>query len=256
MTTVDPTSASAATDPTANQTPGQGTLDRQAFLKLLVAQLSNQDPLEPMQGTEFVTQLAQFSQVEQAIAQSSKLDVLSVQLTGLANNEASALVGKTVTVKGNSLNFDGSTPTSSQVTLDGAATTTTVNVRDSTGKIVRTLDLGAKPAGPTNVIWDGKGDAGQVMPAGTYTFDVTATDATGGAVGVEQQSTGVVTQVAFDKGYPELVLDSGERVPVSDLISVGAAPGSQTTTSGTPTTLTSPSSQAIQQFLASLQTGP
>ena len=68
----------------------QGALDRDAFLKLLVAQLSHQDPLKPMEGTEFVTQLAQFTAVEQQLAQSAKLDLISLQLRGLSNNEAAS----------------------------------------------------------------------------------------------------------------------------------------------------------------------
>lgn len=201
-----------------------GSLDRQAFLKLLVAQLSHQDPLEPMEGTEFVTQLAQFSAVEQALAQSAKLDLLSVQLRGLSNNEATNLVGKTVTVRGSGLAFDGKSPTSSSVTLAAPSQDVQVQVRDGAGNVVRTMDLGPRAAGATPIAWDGKSDAGGVMPPGNYTIEVHATDASGQSVGVTQEVTGVVSRVTFEKGYPELVLDSGVRAPVSDLVSVGTSP--------------------------------
>lgn len=204
-----------------------GSLDRQAFLKLLVAQLSHQDPLKPMEGTEFVTQLAQFSAVEQALAQSAKLDLLSVQLRGLSNNEATNLVGKTVTVRASGMTFDGKSPTSSSVNLEGAAQKMTVEVRDADGRVVRTMDLGQHPAGPVSVGWDGKSDAGATMPAGSYTIEVRATDGDDKPVDVTQEVTGVVKTVTFDKGYPELVLDSGVRVPVSALVSVGAGPSTQ-----------------------------
>jgi flagellar basal-body rod modification protein FlgD len=200
-----------------------GALDREAFLKLLVAQISHQDPLKPMEGTEFVTQLAQFSAVEQAIAQSQRLELLSTQMSGLANNASTDLVGKTVTLRGRAVSFDGVTATGSSLTLGGAAQGVTVTVRDASGKAVRTLDLGPKPAGPVAVTWDGKDDAGQPVAAGSYTLDAQAKAADGSAVTVSQDVQGVVTGVYFDKGYPELVLDSGVRAPVSDLIGVAGS---------------------------------
>ena len=95
VTDVTSTNAAAA-PPTAKE---KSALDKDAFLKLLVAQLSHQDPLKPTEGTEFIAQLSQFAMVEQAIAQSSKLEVLSTRVRGLSNNEATGLVGKTVTVR-------------------------------------------------------------------------------------------------------------------------------------------------------------
>lgn len=247
---IDPSSSTSATQPGE---VSEGSLDRQAFLKLLVAQLSHQDPLKPMEGTEFVTQLAQFSAVEQALAQSAKLDLLSVQLRGLSNNEATNLVGKTVTVRASGLAFDGKSPTSSSVSLDAAAEKVTVEVRDSEGKVVRTLDIGPRPPGAMPVGWDGKSDAGVTMPAGNYTIEVRATDANADPVGVTQEVSGVVKSVTFEKGYPELVLDSGVRVPVSALVSVGAAPTASV--EATPTRLQPPSTldlSAVDAFLGDL----
>jgi len=202
-----------------------GTLDKDAFLKLLVAQLSNQDPTQPMEGTEFVTQLAQFSAVEQQIAQSGKLDLLSLQLGGIANNNAAMLVGKQVTVRGAAIAFDGKTPTSASATLDGPAAKVTVDIVGPDGRVVRTIDVGARGAGPLPITWDGKDAAGNPTPAGAYTFAVRAENAAGEDVGVTQDVTGRVTQVTFDKGYPELVLDNGVRAPISDLVSVSGASG-------------------------------
>jgi flagellar hook assembly protein FlgD len=78
------TAGTPATPATPSTSGGQ-TLDRQAFLKLLIAQVRQQDPLKPMEGTEFVTQLAQFSVVEQAIEQSRQLDVVGAQIRGLVS---------------------------------------------------------------------------------------------------------------------------------------------------------------------------
>lgn len=94
--------ANGATDPTTapSATPNTPAMDKEAFLKLLVAQISNQDPMKPMEGTEFVTQLSQFAAVEQAIQQTKNLETLSAQMSGVSNAQVTDLVGKSVTVKG------------------------------------------------------------------------------------------------------------------------------------------------------------
>ena len=212
-----------ATSPTTSAAQ-KASLDKDAFLKLLVAQLSNQDPLNPVQGTEYVTQLAQFTAVEQSLAQSQKLDMLSAQLGGIANNEALSLVGKQVTVKGSKIAFDGVTPTSANVSLANDAQKVTVTIYDANGKAVRTMELGKHAAGAMPINWNGLDDQGQKVPAGSYSYSVTATTQDGATVQVSQEVKGVVQKVSFEKGYPEMVLDSGATAPVSDLVSVGAAP--------------------------------
>ncbi len=107
-------------------------------------------------------------------------------------------------------------------------------ITDANGNVVRTMELGDKPKGALSVSWDGKNDAGITQPAGQYNIKVTAKDADGKDVQTTQDVTGRVVQVTFDKGYPELVLDSGVRCPVSDLVSV--AEGPTPTTGGTGST--------------------
>ncbi len=202
----------------------QGALDRDAFLKLLVAQLSHQDPLKPMEGTEFVTQLAQFTAVEQQLAQSAKLDLISLQLRGLSNNEAANLVGKQVTVRGKgTMAWDGQTEPTGTFTLQSPADKVTVDVIGPDGEVVDTIEVGAHGKGPVEVTWNGKTQDGADAPPGTYTFEVKASKGDA-EVETSTEVTGIVRQVTFEKGYPELVLDSGVRVPVSDLISVGSDP--------------------------------
>ena len=160
------------TTTTTSEPKDKAALDKDAFLKLLVAQLSHQDPLQPTEGTEFVAQLSQFAMVEQSIAQSAKLDVLSAQMTGLASNEAAGLVGKDVTVRGNGIAFDGLTATGASVNLDAAASKVTVRIQDASGKTVRTLEMGARGAGAMPITWDGKDDAGQPVAKGSYSIKI------------------------------------------------------------------------------------
>jgi flagellar basal-body rod modification protein FlgD len=80
--------------------------------------------------------------------------------------------------------------------------------------------MGARPQGLSTFMWDGRDAAGNVMPKGPYAISVVTTDANGGAVSVSQETTGVVSSVSFDQGYPVLQLDNGVSVPVSDLLRV------------------------------------
>lgn len=225
MSTTIQNSASSPLGATPTVTaPSKTALDRDAFLKLLVAQMSHQDPLEPAKGTEFVAQLAQFSAVEQSVAQTQKLDLLSQQLASIGSNNAVSLVGKQVTIQAKQIAFDGVSATGAGVTLSAPAAKVTVTIHDAAGKVVRTIEVGARPEGPMPITWDGRDDNGQSVPAGAYGFDVTATTSGGASVAVAQQVTGLVTKISFDKGYPELLLDSGATAPISNLVSVGAPP--------------------------------
>lgn len=224
ITSATSTPATSATSATGSLTAaaGQKPMDREAFLKLLVAQISHQDPLKPMEGTEFVTQLSQFAMVEQAISQSTQLTNVSTQLGGIANNDATALAGKRVTMRGKTMAFDGITATTSAVTLDAPAAKVTADVLDSNGKTVRTIDLGAHQAGALPITWDGKDISGQSAPPGNYSLRVSATTANGVAVHTTQDVSGVVKKISFDRGYPELTLDNGATGPISDLVNVEA----------------------------------
>lgn len=221
LTGVDGISTQSTTTPASSA--AQKPLDKDAFLKLLVAQIQYQDPLQPLQGTEYVAQLSQFSMVEQAIAQSSRLDDVNAQLRGLGNNEATALVGKRVTVRGKVMAFDGIKATTSAVSLTAPAQSVTARIVDANGKTVRTMELGARAAGTATITWDGRTDAGQTAPAGNYQLKIDAKAADGSTVEATQDVGGIVKKVSFDKGYAELLLDSGATAPISDLVAVEQA---------------------------------
>ena len=109
-------------------------------------------------------------------------------------------------------------------TQDRASDKTVVQIQDANGKIVRTLDLGSRPVGISKITWDGRSDDGLVQPAGTYAVSVKSNDADGGTVSVSQETSGTITGVAFDKGYPVLRLSNGVSAPVSDLLRVESPP--------------------------------
>ncbi|MCC6216233.1 MAG: flagellar hook assembly protein FlgD [Polyangiaceae bacterium] len=200
---------------------GGADLGKDAFLKLLVAQIQHQDPLKPLEDTQFVTELAQFSALEQTLGINARLDLLATQNQGMANTQIAALAGSRVTVRGSMVTSSGNAG-AVQVAfeLQGAAESTRVQIVDAEGRVVRTLDLGDRPAGLVQATWDGRNDQGMLLPAGQYRVSVEAKSSGGGAVGVLQESSGLVEAVSFEKGYPLLHLDNGLSVPASELLRV------------------------------------
>ncbi len=201
------------------------SLGRDAFLRLLVEQLKNQDPLQPKENSAFVAELAQFSSLEQTMGINDRLDMLSMQNQGLANTQVAALVGKRAVVRGDVLVRDASgQPTKFQFQLASAAETVSVSVVDAQGRSVRQLELGKSDFTTRDVVWDGMSDEGVAQPPGRYTFTVTARGPKGEVIAYSPEAAGVVKAVSFNKGYPELSLEGGLAVPVSDLIKVESSP--------------------------------
>jgi flagellar basal-body rod modification protein FlgD len=214
-----PSVTSTASSSTGSATSSQ-MLGENAFLKLLIAQLQNQDPLNPADSTDFVTQLAQFSAVEQATQQSQTLSQMSTQLNSIAGQSAVSMIGDNVQVQASQLNFNGSLPTQSTFTLGAAAANVSVTITDSNSNTVQTINLGAQRAGPCTVTWNGQSSAGLTEPAGTYNYTVNATTSGGAPVSVSQQLQGTVTNVTYTGGVPYLQLSSGATAPLSGLLSV------------------------------------
>lgn len=227
MTVTGPTSAQAPFDPKqgSNRTEldfqGKTALGKEDFLKLLVTQLANQDPLNPTDSTEFVTQLAQFSSLEQLANMREGLDTLAIVQTAGTSAQMVSFIGKTVKISDQSLTWaEGQKTGTVDFTLDGEAKSVNVNVKDESGKTVKTIDAGSLNAGKQSVTLDGKDNNGSPLAAGTYTFEVEATDAAGKTVAVSTSSMGVVSGVTFEHGYPELVLADGRTVQLGSVLEV------------------------------------
>ncbi len=227
MSAINPVTTSTDTASTGSGfgliAKGQTNLGREDFLQLLVAQLKNQDPLNPQQNYEYVAQLAQFSTLEQTTTINDNLNSLILQSRGMSNAQVSTMLGSQATVAGAVITLDGKgMGTTLAFTLGERSTTTTVRIQDASGNTVRTLDVGPTSQGTVSLRWDGKSDAGLLQPSGSYRVSVTAKDAEGATVNVEQQTTGTVESISYDEGYPVLHLDNGVSAPVSDLIQVAA----------------------------------
>ena len=229
VSSVNSTSANSSTQAASSSlvTGSEASLDKTAFLKLLIEQLKNQDPLKPQDDSAFVAQLAQFSSLEQSMQTNTALSTMTSVLQGQSNAQVTSLVGKNATIQGRVIALGGSgTGATGTFSLDSASANTTATVQDSNGETVRVLDLGARNAGLVQFTWDGRNSAGNLQPAGNYSITVNATASNGGAVAVTQNITGTVTGVSFDQGYPVLILQNGVSAPVSELLRVESPPTS------------------------------
>lgn len=212
------TSGSSASS-TASKS-GTSTLGMDAFLQLLVTQLQYQDPLSPMDDKEFVAELAQFSSLEQLTEINTGIDNLSTigqeqQLLGAVN-----FIGKTIEANGTAVSLTGGEASAVTFTLPEDATTCLVNVLDSAGSIVRTVDLGATKAGEVEFTWDGKDYDGTVMDDGQYQVAVTAANADGDTMKVSSTMTGTVAGITQVNGTYYLDIGNGRNVAFTDITNV------------------------------------
>ena len=198
---------------------GNSALGKQAFLNLLVAQLKYQDPLNPMENTEFVAQLAQFSSLEQLWNVNSNLESNALLTQSMSNAMMPTLLGKEVTGISDNLNLDASADATFAYQIEEDAEVT-VAVYTLDGQLIKTMDLGQIAAGEHWVQWDGKNSSGTRMEAGQYAFEVTAKDADGQTIDVQKMIKGTVTGVRFDKGSPIILIGDVEIGP-EDVVKVG-----------------------------------
>ncbi|MGO9698735.1 MAG: flagellar hook assembly protein FlgD [Xanthobacteraceae bacterium] len=189
------------------------------FLQLLTTQLQNQDPLSPMDTSQFTQQLVEFASVEQQINMNTNLQTLiSMQQTSEATS-ALQLVGNTVTINGNTAALSNATNSPATWSINSSAPATgTVTITSQAGTTVYSGTV-ALNAGTQNYSWSGGGSNGQTWPDGTYTMTISATGANGQPVTVSTQVQGVVTAVNINQNPPTLTV-SGQTVPISQVQSL------------------------------------
>jgi flagellar basal-body rod modification protein FlgD len=210
-------------DPVTNAKPAKKQLDQTDFLNLLMRQLQYQDPLKPMDNQEFTSQLTSFSSLNQLVDLNAKLDTLqSVQLA-MTQLQATSLIGKEVSVRGNLVHLGAGGTADIPFQLAADAGRVTVHVVDKDGNVVRTIEAGELKAGERTVAWDGKDDKGKAAPEGNYTIEVNAFDAQGKKVAVETLMRGVVSGVDLS-GVEVMMTINGVQVPLSALLAVRTPP--------------------------------
>ncbi|CAE6938329.1 MULTISPECIES: flagellar hook assembly protein FlgD [Pseudomonas] len=175
MSTVSGTSSVLDQYQIKQDTTQNKELGKNEFLNLLVAQLNNQNPLEPQGNGEFIAQLAQFSQVEGIEKLNTSMESLLSGYQSSQALQASSLVGRKVIIPSEKAVVDTSESFKATAVLPVSSSNVYVNVYDNAGSLVSRVNLGEQAAGNVSFIWDGKDSNGNLMPPGTYKFEAQAT---------------------------------------------------------------------------------
>ena len=176
------------------------------FLKLMTAQMRNQDPIHPLKNEEMAAQLAQFSALEQMLNVNQNLEKMMQQQKPNDNVLAASLIGKNVVTESNKFLYDQGKEQTLKFDLPQDAKIASVAIVDAKGEIMRELDLGSMKKGAQAVKWDGKLKSGAEAQKGEYSFRVTATDANETPIQVKTSTAGLVTGVVFEGGKPMLIV--------------------------------------------------
>ncbi|MBL3557102.1 MULTISPECIES: flagellar hook assembly protein FlgD [Marinobacter] len=150
------------------QTKSGNELGKNEFMELMIAQLKNQNPLEPQDNGEFISQLAQFSSLEEMQGLSGSVDDVANQFRSTQALQASAMVGRTVLAPSSIgiLGADGEI--SGNVEVPASTSGLRISIENQAGERVRQIDMGSQQAGVTGFSWDGKDGNGNSLPPGPY----------------------------------------------------------------------------------------
>ncbi len=192
-------------------------LGKDAFLKLLVTQLQNQDPLNPLDDKEFIAQLAQFSSLEQMTNISEGIASLTEKTAQQDMLSAVSYIGKEVTAEGSSMTKAGNYVTPVYFTLDDAAAQVFANVYDENKNLVRTEKFTSMQAGEFAFTWDGTDYNGSEVSNGQYNVYFAAESPTGAAVLVDTEVSGTITALEQGDGETFFRLSDGRKIGFSDI---------------------------------------
>lgn len=179
------------------------TATEDRFLKLLVTQLKNQDPLNPLDNSQMTSQMAQISTVNGIEKLNTTLQAMMNSSSQSQTLQAAALVGRGVLVPGGGLDMKAGLALGG-VDLSGPADGVSVSIKDANGITVRTLKLGAMEAGTHPFQWDGKTDSGAVAADGSYNISITA-----------NQGQNKVTADALQLGTVSSIMSSSQGVSLN-----------------------------------------
>ena len=196
----------------------QRGMGKDAFLQLLVTQLRYQDPLKPMENTEFLAQLSQFSSLEQLFNMNETLEKNGDLTLSVHNALMSNLIGREVKIPGNVITWEDGTDMRVSYALDSGGEVS-VEVYDSAGNTVRTVSMGPQEMGEHTFIWDGMDDTGFPVEPGNYRIRVTTPNADGGKLDWATYLIGKVTSIRFVNGSPVLYIGD-QAVNPSDVVGI------------------------------------
>src|SRR6204780_4696872 len=230
MTTTTPTSSAttnstttAAAAPASSSQQLAGNLD--TFLQLLTTQLQNQDPLSPMDTSQFTEQLVSFAGVEQQIDMNTNLQTLISMQQSSESLQALQLVGANVTINSNTETLSNATSTPATWGFSSPSPATgAVTITSSTGQVAYTGTTSLS-AGSQTYTWNGQGNNGVTWPDGNYTLSINAVGANGQAVTISTQVQGTISSVNVSQNPPQVTV-GGQSYPLSSIQSINSGSNS------------------------------
>jgi len=199
---------------------GSKELDKSDFMTLFITQMQHQDPLEPMDSYEMASQLAQFSNMEATMKMSSNMEKLLEYQTSQNNLQLLTLIDKDVQAYGHNIGVVDGKAAVTDFDLYDAADTCVVDIFDSTGRLVDSMDLGFQPSGAIELAWDAVNPKGDTVADGAYVYKVKAFNNAGQEIGVGYRTTGKVTGIDFESGQALLTIDNSIPASVAEILSV------------------------------------
>ncbi|MCF6270033.1 MAG: flagellar hook capping protein [Melioribacteraceae bacterium] len=206
-----------------SQPQGGDKMDKEAFLELMIAQLQNQNPLEPMDGTEYASQLAQFSSLEQLSnlneSMNRSIDADYFLTQSINNTLTATLIGNDVKLASPILNNIGQESIKFGYKLPADASEVTIQIYNESGLLVRTISQENTPNGDHKLSWDFSDDNGKKLPEGSYRFEIEAKNAKGENMLVETYGIGRIDGVRFGENGTTLIV-GGIEYSLADIIEI------------------------------------
>ena len=221
MATITSTTATnAATTANTALTGTKTTLDQGDFLKLMTAQMKNQDPFNPVDNTQMVAQMAQFSSLAGITQMSTTLQAISDKLGATTTADAVSYIGKTVLTPGTTAYARTSGGVAGAIELGGAVSDVGVTITDANGMVLKNLSLGSQTGGTVSYDWDGRTDAGEDAGAGPFAVSVAASDE-GKFVSATNLVWAPVQSVSTATGQTMLTAPGIGEIPASAVRQIG-----------------------------------
>lgn len=198
----------------------KNTMGKDDFLKLLMAQLKHQDPINPVNQQEFAAQLAQFSQIEQLSNIGKGIESMKGGKAEESKLQMLGMIGKEVRASGSRVDLQGGGSAGLKYLPDAEATPVKATIYDGSGTLVREIDLQGQKNESGTVVWDGKDNSGNAAPAGKYGFRVHGVDRNGQAKELGSEISGKVTGVETEGAQAVLIVDTGSGITKVELAKV------------------------------------
>ena len=204
-------------------TEDNSTMDKDAFLKLMIEQLKNQDPLEPMDGTDYSAQLAQFSSLEQLQnindSLNTSIDANYLLAQSVNNSMATTLIGKEAKIANDTITYDGQKGNSIGYHLPSQASKVEVKIYNESGAVVKTYTDLETSEGEYKLSWDFTDDNGRKVGSGKYRFEVKAEGMDGSDMTAAQYLIGRIDGVRYSSNGTSILIN-GIEYQVSDVFEI------------------------------------